>query len=77
MIKPRIRHLETATPKVAPRAIPVDEPLSGKTYLVVKGDSIWGLSKKFGVSEESLMSINGISDPTKLRLGVTLKIPVR
>ncbi|MDA7889939.1 LysM peptidoglycan-binding domain-containing protein [Akkermansiaceae bacterium] len=77
LIKPRIRHLETPTPKVAPRAIPVDEPLSGKTYLVVKGDSIWGLSKKFGVSEESLMSINGISDPTKLRLGVTLKIPVR
>jgi len=77
LIKPRIRHLEAPTPKVAPRAIPVDEPLSGKTHFVVKGDSIWGLSKKFGVSEESLMSTNGISDPTRLRLGVTLKIPVR
>jgi LysM repeat protein len=77
LIKPRIRHIEASTPKVPPRAIPVDEPLSGKTHLVVKGDSIWGLAKKFGVSEKSLMSTNGISDPTRLRLGVTLKIPVR
>jgi LysM repeat protein len=77
LIKPRIRHIETSIPKVPPRAIPVDEPLSGKTHVVVKGDSIWGLAKKFGVSQKSLMSTNGISDPTRLRLGVTLKIPVR
>ncbi|MGJ8695863.1 MAG: LysM peptidoglycan-binding domain-containing protein [Verrucomicrobiaceae bacterium] len=72
LIKPRIRH-----DKPIPKAIPVAEPLSGKVHTVVKGDSIWRLSKKYGVSQDSLLKANGISDPSKIRLGAKLNIPAQ
>ncbi len=93
LIKPRIIHntippsvpptaIVTAPPRVeraAPRAIVVEEniPSSGRTHTVSKGNSIWGIARKYGVSQDKLMRLNGINDPSKLRLGVKLKIPTR
>ncbi|MDA8967432.1 LysM peptidoglycan-binding domain-containing protein [Akkermansiaceae bacterium] len=86
LIKPRLMQdvpppaalpVEPAAPRaVEVREDPAPAP-SYRTHKVVKGNSIWGLSRKYGVSSKSLMQLNGISDPSKLRLGKTLKIPTR
>lgn len=66
----------------APRAIPVTEPQSSrprtgatKSYTVRSGDSLWGIAKRLKVEQAALMKANGITDPKKLRTGMTLKVP--
>ena len=58
----------------APRAQPVTVG-SGDKYVVKKGDTVWGIAHRHGVNQQKLMEANGISDPRKLRLGMTLRIP--
>ena len=44
-------------------------------YTVRKGDNFWTIAKKYpGVSNEDIMKLNGITDPTSLRAGQKLKI---
>ena len=69
LIKPK------RNPNVA-RAIPVVEA-SGVVYVVKGGDSVWRICNKFKVKQSALLELNKLSDPRKLREGMTLKIPVR
>ncbi|MGY8642964.1 MAG: LysM peptidoglycan-binding domain-containing protein [Verrucomicrobiales bacterium] len=46
-----------------------------KTYVVKKGDTAYGIARKFGVKHTTLMAENGISRPELMQLGQTLKIP--
>jgi LysM repeat protein len=48
---------------------------SGQKYVVKSGDNIWRISNKFKVDQNALMKANGITDPKKLKLGMTLTIP--
>jgi LysM repeat protein len=71
--KPRV-----ATPPVPPRATPVAAATpkpSAKSYVVQPGDNVWRIANKFKVDQKALMKANGISDPKKLKLGMSLKIP--
>ena len=44
-------------------------------YTVKRGDNFWTIAKKYpGVSNEDIMKLNGITDPTSLRAGQKLKI---
>lgn len=45
------------------------------TYVIQKGDTLYGLSKKFNTKIESIKSFNDISDPSKLYPGMEIKIP--
>lgn len=45
------------------------------TYKVEPGDTFWGISQRYHTTPERLMKHNGIDDPRKLRIGMTLKIP--
>jgi murein DD-endopeptidase MepM/ murein hydrolase activator NlpD len=45
------------------------------TYTVARGDTIYHIAHKYGVSPERLMAANAISDPRDLRVGQTLVIP--
>ena len=69
LIRPRNAEEESsgnpATPAVA----------SSKTHVVKKGDSLWRIAINNGVTVDALMSLNGIKDATKLKLGAVLKIP--
>lgn len=61
-----------------PVAVVVEEParpVSYGTHVVAKGESVWRISRRYGIGQETLMSLNGISDPSKLRIGQKLKIP--
>lgn len=60
-------------PNAIPRAVPAGA--SGKTHTVKAGESVWRISKQYNLSEKELMSLNGISDPGKLRAGQVLKLP--
>jgi len=57
----------------------LDALLSGsphdQTYTVQSGDSIWKIANNFDVSQELLMMVNRITDPSRLRVGETLRVP--
>jgi membrane-bound lytic murein transglycosylase D len=44
-------------------------------YTVAKGDSPYKIAKRFKISPEELMKINGITDPKKIQIGQKLRIP--
>ena len=44
-------------------------------YEIQKGDAPVKIGKKFKVNYQLIMMVNGISDPSKLRIGQKLKIP--
>lgn len=44
-------------------------------YTIVKGDSLWKLSQRFGVSLETLLQANGLDKSATLRIGSKLYIP--
>lgn len=54
---------------------PVTPAASGKTYVVQPGDNVWRIANRFKVDQQALMKVNGINDPKKLKLGMTLTIP--
>ena len=47
----------------------------GPLYVVREGDSLWNIAARFGVTVDELKSVNGISDPNQLAVGVSLVIP--
>lgn len=50
-------------------------PPSVYTYVVQWGDTLWEISRTFGVEIEALIAANDISDPSKIRAGQVLEIP--
>ena len=71
--KPNTSHDPANQPKAIPKAVQVGT--AGKTHTVQSGESVWRISKQYNLTEKELMSLNGISDPSKLRAGQVLKIP--
>lgn len=67
----------TRTVANLPNAIPrtVSTGAAGKTHTVKSGESVWRISKQYNLTEKELMSLNGISDPSKLKAGQVLKLP--
>ncbi len=48
-----------------------------KVHRVARGDSLWKISQKYGVSIDNIISINkGLSRSTILQIGQTIKIPI-
>lgn len=49
---------------------------SGRTHVVTAGDTIYNISQRNGCTPDALMQLNGVSDPTTLRIGQSLRLPV-
>jgi LysM repeat protein len=84
--KPVMRNKETAPKKVEPAkktvATKKAEPKptvrsKPRGHVIGKGDTIYRLAKKYGVSEKSILSANGIKNPSALRIGKALTIPAK
>lgn len=51
------------------------QAVQDNTYKVERGDTIYSVAQKAGVSPQQIMKVNGINDPKKLLIGMTLKMP--
>ncbi len=64
--------------QVAKNLLPVaadPKPTGQQTYKVVRGDTAYRISLKYGVSWQKLLEVNGMTDPRELQAGQTITIP--
>jgi len=48
---------------------------SAKTYMVKSGDNLTRIASRHSVKQDAIMKANGITDPGKIRIGMSLVIP--
>jgi LysM repeat protein len=63
----------TPAPVRAPAVVPAAS--ASGTHTVGKGDTLWGIARKYGVNAKELATLNGLTDPSKLKIGMILKVP--
>ena len=71
---------QAATPlpaEPAATAAPAEAPAAAKpvSYVVVRGDSLSRIAKRFGVTQQALMAANGLKEADRLEAGASLTIP--
>jgi LysM repeat protein len=69
---------DTATPPLAPTNTPM-QPAGTPTpvvHVVASGDTLLAIAMQYDVSVEDIEAANGIDDPTKLRIGQEIIIPI-
>lgn len=49
---------------------------SGRVHTVAPGDTLYNISLRYGFEPQALATLNAVSDPTALRIGQTLHLPV-
>lgn len=55
---------------------PTTTPVSGSNYTVVRGDTLYKISVRFGVSMQSILNANpSITNPSRIYVGQVIKIP--
>ncbi len=54
---------------------PIKRQTTGRTHQVQKGDTLFGISKKYGLSVETLKKINGLRS-NDIQVGTSLKISI-
>jgi LysM repeat protein len=63
-------------PEVTPTPEATAAP-GGTVYVVKKNDTLWGIAQKYKITVKALQAANpSVKDPTKLRIGQKLIIPV-
>ncbi len=62
--------------KASASATTTSKPASvSKTYTVAKGETIYSIAKRRGITEKALLKLNGMADAGKLHAGQKLKLP--
>jgi LysM repeat protein len=64
-----------AATSVAPAAPTAPAAASSITHVVKAGETLGGIAKKYQTKVGEIATANNIADPTKIRVGQTLKIP--
>lgn len=54
---------------------PAAEPSAPRIHVVEGGDTLWGLSRRYGVTVRELEEANQLADPGRLAIGQKLIIP--
>ncbi|KAJ0986375.1 hypothetical protein J5N97_004731 [Dioscorea zingiberensis] len=75
-IKPHQSNPPPFTPEESPNPMGKSDPggSSGQTIQIAKGDTLWGLSQKYGISVSAIKEANGITGNT-IYAGKKLVIP--
>ena len=63
----------STTALAATSSAPVLAP--GGTYTVQAGDSVYSIARKHNLKPQDIMSLNGVTDVTKVKFGQVLKMP--
>lgn len=71
--KPKPKTTASSTPKKKTTTT-VKKSSSGRTHTVTKGDTLYGLARKYGTTVTKIKSANGMSGDM-IRLGQKVKIP--
>lgn len=67
----------TAPPLVSTFApIATAAPVQTAEYVIVAGDTVFGVAKKFNLSVAALLAANNLTDANKVQVGQKLKVPV-
>ena len=62
----------TARPTASPAPTPTPRP---RTYKVQPGDTLSAIAARFGTTVKELAALNGITNPSLIRVGQVLKLP--
>ncbi len=66
----------TATPTPVPSATPAPTPSPRpRSYKVRRGDTLSSIAAKFGTTSRKLAKLNGIDNPSLIRVGQVLTLP--
>jgi LysM repeat protein len=49
--------------------------VSGETYIVVDGDTLWDIATNYGVTVEAIVAANSLADESDIQIGQELIIP--
>jgi membrane-bound lytic murein transglycosylase D len=58
-----------------PERLPAAAPAKPRVYSVKRGDTLWGVARKHGVTVPALASANGLTSKSQLTAGTRLEIP--
>jgi LysM repeat protein len=56
---------------------PPSQPTGGTTYVVQRGDNLYRIALRYGLSYVYLAQYNGIANPSRIYVGQVLRIPPR
>jgi len=65
--------IDSAKPDARPTGIVSGE--GGQTYTMQKGDTLYGIARKFNVGAKQIVAANNFKDPNKLSVGTKVRIP--
>lgn len=69
---------EETTPAPTAPSAPAAPVASAGSHTVASGDTLWGLSRKYGVSVDAIRAANGMAaDDNNIRLGQSINIPAQ
>ena len=64
------------TEEIVADAITKMSNLSTDVYIVQKGDTLWGISRRYGITVKDLCEMNNFSETDILRIGTKLFVPI-
>jgi LysM repeat protein len=64
-------------PAPAPIVEATPAPAPSATHTVVKGDNLWSIARKYGITIDELAAANQLAKAASLRLGQTLSVPAK
>ena len=68
-------HLTTDAPEKPPVApVTAPKPPEVKTYTVKRGDTVWAISRKYGVTVKEIADWSGLQNANIIRVGQKLTI---
>ncbi len=59
----------------APRPVPAKSVARSSKHIVREGDTLWSISRRYGISAKQLADTNALSTDSVLRIGQALEIP--